>query len=145
VAFWKKLLAKQAAPSSASAGHETPEPVHTSRALRVPIGGTTVGYSQGEDLKPLFFVSVMGSQWDAVKMLLKDGNDPGMVCVRGKMFHETPLHWAAKSGQTDVVELLLAHSADINAVDSDGQTPLQWALAEGDNKMAELLRQHGGV
>ena len=37
---------------------------------------------------------------------------------------KTPLHWAALSGHKDVVELLLASKAEVNAKNNDGQTPL---------------------
>jgi ankyrin repeat protein len=44
----------------------------------------------------------------------------------------------------DVVELLLANKADINAKDNHGGTPLLMAEETGQKDVAELLRQHGG-
>jgi hypothetical protein len=38
---------------------------------------------------------------------------------------KTPLHLAAAAGNAEVVALLLAHGATVNARNSDGQTPLQ--------------------
>ena len=65
----------------------------------------------------------------------------------------TPLHTAAALGTKDYqtqhpqrfesVELLLAHGADINAVDSEGATPLDGAYEQGDKEMADLLIKHG--
>jgi|WetSurMetagenome_2_1015567.scaffolds.fasta_scaffold32982_3 ankyrin repeat protein len=52
----------------------------------------------------------------------------------------TPLHLAAASGHKDIVELLLAHGADVNAIDGDdGWTPLHWAANGGHKDAAELL------
>jgi ankyrin repeat protein len=52
----------------------------------------------------------------------------------------TPLHYAARLGQKETVELLIAAGADVNAKFEDGETPLYWA----SGKIADLLRQHGG-
>jgi len=56
------------------------------------------------------------------------------------------LHWAADKNYKDVVELLLAHGADVNAKDDKGKTPLDVAIkSEQSNKeIIELLRKHGG-
>ncbi len=144
MAFWTKLFGNRETPSPANAGRETPKRANASRVLVVPMGGTTIKYTQGDDLKPPFFLAIVGGEREAVKVLLKDGNDPDLVSMRGRM-HETPLHWAARHGQMDVVELLLAHNADVNAKDREGETPLQWAVTDGKTEVAELLRQHGGL
>ncbi len=57
----------------------------------------------------------------------------------------TPLHLAAQQGSKEVVELLLANQADVNAKDSGGYTPLQWAIKRGHPDVAESLRKHGGL
>jgi ankyrin repeat protein len=51
---------------------------------------------------------------------------------------------AAWDGRKDVVELLLANKAEINAKDKGGNTPLRAAASNGHKDVAELLRQHGG-
>jgi hypothetical protein len=66
--------------------------------------------------------------------------------ISGKdAYGETPLHWAALSGQKEVVQLLLDNKADVNAKDNDGITPLHDALLNGHNDVADILRQHGGL
>lgn len=47
--------------------------------------------------------------------------------------------------QNDIVRILLAHHADVNATATDGETPLHVAAAHGEpNEIVEVLRQHGG-
>src|SRR2546428_711052 len=43
----------------------------------------------------------------------------------------TPLHWAAERGHSQLVELLLANKADINARTNRGDTPLHLASEKG--------------
>ena len=51
------------------------------------------------------------------------------------------MHYAARDGHKEIVKLLIANSANVNAIDFvDGETPLDWA----DKKIAALLRKHGG-
>lgn len=49
----------------------------------------------------------------------------------------TPLHWAARQGQYDVVCSLIAAKADVTLADSYGQTPL--TLAAGNNRILRAL------
>jgi ankyrin len=54
----------------------------------------------------------------------------------------TPLHFAAREGQLDIVKLLLDKGANVDAKDSDGDNPLQCAEINGHTKCAELLRSY---
>ena len=57
------------------------------------------------------------------------------------------MHGAAGRDRKEIVELLIANGADVNAKDEDGLTPLDLAVrGHGDigNKIADLLRKHGG-
>ena len=54
----------------------------------------------------------------------------------------TPLHWAAYRDHKEIVELLIAEGADVNAKDA-GTTPLDWAVYEDHPEIADLLRKHG--
>ena len=55
----------------------------------------------------------------------------------------TPLHYAADEGHTEVVELLIANGADVNAKDDSGWTPLHRAVSKVHNKIAKLLIEEG--
>jgi ankyrin repeat protein len=50
-----------------------------------------------------------------------------------------PLHLAAITGHKEVVELLLANKAAVNAKSYEGHTPLHWAARVGHKDVAELL------
>ena len=54
-----------------------------------------------------------------------------------------PLHQAAIKGSADVVTLLLAKGADLNATDNYQQTALQWAAMKGQRSVEEVLKKAG--
>jgi ankyrin repeat protein len=56
---------------------------------------------------------------------------------------DTPLLDAAKEGEKDTAELLLAKGAAVDAKDNSGCTPLTWAAIQGHRDVAELLLAHG--
>jgi len=55
----------------------------------------------------------------------------------------TPLHWAADNGNKEVVELLLAKGADVNAKADNGNTPLHLAIHKGNKDIVKLLISRG--
>jgi hypothetical protein len=57
----------------------------------------------------------------------------------------TPLHIASEYGQFKVVQVLLAHHADVNAGDSDGWAPLHFASWYGHPTVARVLLEHGAT
>ena len=53
------------------------------------------------------------------------------------------MHSAAVGGSKEIVELLIAKGADVNAVDDDGFKPLDAAIDVGLPEIAELLITKG--
>jgi RNA polymerase sigma factor (sigma-70 family) len=102
------------------------------------------------------FKASAGGDTQVVKRLL--AAEPALATASGPM-HETlyigdvqPLHVAVMYQQKDVIELLVAQGADINAKDAQGMTALQHALDLGgfmpdyDAKgMVAFLRAHGAA
>ena len=70
------------------------------------------------------------------KLLLKGNPD---LIFSGSGYGDMPLHWAAMNGHKDMVELLLANNAGINATNFVGWTPLHYAAAGGQKEVVELL------
>ena len=54
-------------------------------------------------------------------------------------FQRTPLHFAARSGHRDIVDLLLEKNAQIEAKDRDQITPLHLAARSGHRDIVDLL------
>ena len=44
-----------------------------------------------------------------------------------------------------MAELLIAHGADINIANNEGDTPLHYAVTNGHMDIAELLKHHGAT
>ena len=53
------------------------------------------------------------------------------------------LHDAALKGHVEIVELLIAHKADVNARNAEGATALHDAALAGQTAVAEVLLNHG--
>ena len=73
---------------------------------------------------------------EKIKLLLKGNPD---LVFNKDADGRTPLHYAASCTNKDVVELLLADKADVNAKDNDGRTPLHLASEDGRKDVVELL------
>ncbi len=82
--------------------------------------------------------SVRSDVADLVRLLLAHGADVGQRGVND----DTPLHLAAGQGDLGLVDLLLQHGADPNAITriDDMETPLQIAVGAGHAAVADRLR-----
>jgi ankyrin repeat protein len=74
------------------------------------------------------------------KVLLKSNSD---LVFKRDATAQTLLHFAAFAGHKEMVELLIANGAEVNARDMFGMTPLSQAENGGHGDVAALLRQHG--
>jgi ankyrin repeat protein len=76
-----------------------------------------------------------------VSMLLDAG---ATITARDDMYRSTPIGWAARQGQADVVRLLLARGAPVRVPDEEPwATPLAWATRRGHEQVAAVLRTAG--
>jgi ankyrin repeat protein len=57
---------------------------------------------------------------------------------------QTLLQLATATGYHDVMAVLLAHGADINAKNKAGETAVDYAIKYKQQDAAEFLREHGG-
>jgi ankyrin repeat protein len=85
--------------------------------------------------------AAMDGDTDRCAQLIADGSDPNMFDGIGN----TPLHYAAKNNHIEVVKLLLAHGANVNAhhEPSIGNTPLADVAGNCSLEIATLLLAAG--
>lgn len=87
-----------------------------------------------------FFQAVCDGEAATVKEQL--GELPELVNARDEA--ATPLHFAAIENQREVVDLLIAHGADLNTLDDEyGATPAGWANEKGHVEMVHHLVAKG--
>ena len=77
----------------------------------------------------------------AIKQHLNAGLD---VEAKDDKFVGTFLHWASAGGQKEIVELLIAKGADVNAKNERDETPLDCGIKNKRSKISDLLHKHGG-
>lgn len=87
---------------------------------------------------PLMYAALNGHS-DTFEILFKAGADP----LISSESLSNAMHFAAKSGKTSMIELLLGHRRLIDSADSDGLTPLMAAALEGHTKVCEILLKAG--
>ena len=90
------------------------------------------GAATGTDM----FDAVRAGDAEKVKVLLQA--DPKLAAARTED-GSTALHLAALDGQSEMVRLLLASKAQVNARGLREETPLHMAMYDGHREMAELL------
>ncbi len=96
---------------------------------------TRVEFRNDKDESPLMLAALKGYLPLVKKLVDRDAdvNKPGW----------TPLHYAATGGHLAVIELLLEHSAYIDAESPNGSTPLMLAAMYGSPESVKHLIQAG--
>lgn len=84
-------------------------------------------------------VALLTGEYGTAKLLLDRGADPLVRQAKGF----TPMHEAAFLGRIDLIELLLAHGAELDSCSDDGRTALSEAVRGKHEETAELLRKKG--
>ena len=69
-------------------------------------------------------------------------NDATIV-TKADPFGMTPLHWAARAGATNCTEFLIAHGADVNALNRNKRAPMQLAAEADKSEIIRILAKHG--
>ena len=81
--------------------------------------------------------NVKNKNISAVETLLSGGENVNGANAQGN----TALHYAVATGNTEMVKLLLAHNADMNAINSKGWTPLKIAEKKNVGEVYNVLEE----
>ena len=102
--------------------------------------GATIDMPSTNQMKntPLH-AAVAGRKVESVRVLLEREANPNVRQEGGW----TPLHGAAQNGDRSIVELLLAHGADVKAQADNKQAALDLALMKGNGELAALFEELG--
>lgn len=86
--------------------------------------------------KPILFVAIENKRYDIVSALLEAGANPDITLADGR----TPLFTAVALNNNEMVEVLLAHKAKVDAVLQDSKlSPLHQAVINNNNEMIKML------
>ena len=96
--------------------------------------------NNNDNINSLLLDAVAEQDLIAVKTLIKAGAD---VNAKNEPSGDTPLHYAASTGQTDTMEILLKAGADVNAKNESGFLPLHMAAYAGNIKVIKMLIDKG--
>lgn len=89
------------------------------------------------DFPLMWYPAIGGGNVEAMELLLEYGGD-----LESERLGQTVLHWAARAGQTELVEFLVARGADVDARQRrDGKTPVDLALEREHTVVVQLLRR----
>jgi ankyrin repeat protein len=88
----------------------------------------------------LLHIAVEQNHKELVEYLLDEGAGVNAMT----RFHLTPLHMASQNANITIARLLLAHHANINAIDIKGWTPLDRAEKWNHPLTSKFLKQNGG-
>lgn len=95
------------------------------------------------DFAVMWYPAIGGGSVEAARLLLERGAD-----LEQEYLGTTALHYAVRSGHTDLVAYLLSQGADVNAVGRKfalvGETPLDIAVSRDTAGMTDLLIEAGG-
>ena len=87
----------------------------------------------------LHLAAYAGWSWMAGKLIGNNGSESVNIIDSLGM---RPLHWAAKWGWIDVVEILLTNGADAIAKDHEGEPAITYAAEGGHITLVQLLLRH---
>ncbi len=82
------------------------------------------------------FTAVLRNSYEAASVLLNNGANPNIPTIKNK---KTPIHRAIEDNNIRMVELLVAHSADLSCKDKQENTPLLLAAIASNEAIGQKL------
>ena len=111
---------------------------HTEVVWELFSAGADVNKANEEGRTPIMFAA-SGPFSETVQLLTENGAE---LNQQDSVEGWTALMYAAAEGNTDVIEILLAHDSDPSLEDDDGETAVDFAENNGHTETATLLRNH---
>eukprot|EP01017_Pseudomicrothorax_dubius_P010822 TRINITY_DN13922_c0_g1_i1.p1 TRINITY_DN13922_c0_g1~~TRINITY_DN13922_c0_g1_i1.p1 ORF type:complete len:149 (-),score=29.81 TRINITY_DN13922_c0_g1_i1:35-481(-) len=101
---------------------------------RVQARGLT---KEGEDL----FKIIKSGNSNHLRLFLNKNQKivPEIIDSRDSV-EETPMHWAAKRGKIELIQILCLYGASLDLEDITGRTPIMVAQANRQGKAADLIK-----
>ena len=95
----------------------------------------------------ILLLAMEKQKYDLAKQCIETGIDVNYQYPLSKNYADgmTPLLYASKWNNLELVKLLLEHGANINARANDGNTALTMAQTNGNSQMYDYLKEHGAV
>lgn len=87
--------------------------------------------------------AIADQQPQRVAILLDQGVSPEATTATGEFQGKTALMWAAETGQTEILELLLDYGATVDRTNPKGGTALMYAAVAGQTEAIRLLAEAG--
>ncbi|MFB9993533.1 ankyrin repeat domain-containing protein [Deinococcus oregonensis] len=103
-------------------------------------GEVDVNAVSADGFTPLGLAAFFGQGEVAAELLLRGAN---VHAVSANAMQVQPLHSAVAGNDLGLTQLLLAHGADVNAVQQDGFTPLMAAAQHGNAALVDLVLAAG--
>lgn len=114
--------------------------IHDLAKVRMLVeAGAEVNSKQSEGRTPLYQAASLGNGLATVRFLLDKGADPNVATMIGL----TPLMAAANRGDSELIRLLIARKAKVDARAGTGGTALIAAAASGEPAAVKLLLEAG--
>ncbi len=85
-------------------------------------------------------VAMSKKRWDVFDYLNGLEEARGKALCRDKR-NCSGVHYAASSGKTDILQMMIEQGADVNSVDFNGWSPLHWAASNGFGS-AKMIMNH---
>lgn len=102
---------------------------------------TTFAFQKNKESQYPIHTAILNNQTEAVKLLL---TIKGVAELRDSK-DLTPLHFAARYGEKDMVLSCIEATSNINIPDRENRTPLDWAASEDNQEALDTLKKHGAL
>ncbi|KAK3083559.1 hypothetical protein FSP39_025504 [Pinctada imbricata] len=96
-------------------------------------------YSKRERTFPCLHLAAILGNGDLVRLFTETGLRHGLTVNQRNSKKDTALHWASRSGESDIAQFLINKGASPNAVNDKLTNALHWAVQFGHTEVMDVL------